>query len=252
MAFDEHKQIAIQPKDTIIISATPIPGNERAVANVINALFAKGARVIYGKEAGIHVSGHGCQEDQKMLINIVKPKYFLPAHGEYRMLVIHGNLATQCGVDPKNILVMRNGEVLELTSNSAKLNGHVPAGILMIDSTRTGDVDKHLIEQRKKLASEGLLSVAATISDGKLLTEPQVEAKGLVLAQEDTTHGQFVTDAKSVILKTISENHDDLQDASKDIEGLGEKVKSELRKLIHKELKREPLLQVVILEAVRP
>ena len=247
MAFDEHKQITIQPKDTIIISATPIPGNERAVANVVNALSAKGAHVVYGRESGVHVSGHACKEEQRMLLNIVKPKYFLPAHGEYRMLVLHGNLGVECGVDPKNVFIMENGDVLELTNKSAKLNGQVPSGIIMVDSTRVGDVDEYIIEQRHKLASEGLLSIMTIIAGGKALEEPVVEAKGLVLAQEDTTHGQFISDAKKAVVKTITEDLNKKGTVS--IEDLKEKVKEELKKLIHKELKREPLVQVVILES---
>lgn len=246
MAFDEHRQISIQPKDTIIISATAIPGNERAVANVVNALSAKGARVVHGRDSGVHVSGHACREEQKMLLNIVKPKFFLPAHGEYRMLVLHGNVGVECGVDLKNVFIMENGDVLELTNESAKLNGQVPAGIIMVDSTRVGDVDKHIIEQRHKLASEGLLSILVTLKDGKILAEPNLEAKGLVLAQVDTTHGHFITDAKDAVIKTINEN---LEKDGKSIETLQEKVKAELKKLIHKELKREPLLQVIILES---
>lgn len=246
MAFDEHRQISIQPKDTIIISATPIPGNERAVANVVNALSAKGAHVVYGRESGVHVSGHACKEEQRMLLNIVKPKYFLPAHGEYRMLVLHGNLGVECGVDPKNVFLMENGDVLELSSNTAKLNGQVPSGIIMVDSTRVGDVDKHIIEQRHKLASEGLLSIMITVKNKKIITEPVIEAKGLVLTQEDNTHGQFISDAKKSIIKTVTEN---LESNGKTIETLQEKVKAELIKLVHKELKREPLLQVLILES---
>jgi ribonuclease J len=246
MAFDEHRQIVIQPKDTIIISATPIPGNERAVANVVNALSAKGARVIHGREAGVHVSGHACKEEQRMLLNIVKPKYFLPAHGEYRMLVLHGNVGIECGVDPKNVFIMENGDVMELTSNSAKLNGQVPSGIIMVDSTRIGDIDKHTLEQRHKLASEGFLSILVTVKDGKILSEPTIEAKGLVLAQEDITHGRFVVDAREIIIKTLNEN---LEKNSKSIEDLRDLVKAELKRLIHKELKREPLVQVIILES---
>lgn len=247
MAFDEHKQITIQQKDTVIISATPIPGNERAVANVVNALSAKGARVVYGRDAHIHVSGHACKEEQRMLLNIVKPKYFLPAHGEYRMLVMHGDIGVECGVDPKNIFIMENGDVLELTSESAKLNGQVTAGIIMVDSSRVGDLDESIIQQRNKLASEGLLSILATIKNGKILSEPIIEAKGLVLTQEDATAGQFVNDAKKVIVDTLKKQ---IESNSKDIEKLRDKVKEELNELIHKELKREPLLQVVILESI--
>ena len=249
MAFDEHRQISIQPKDTIIISATPIPGNERAVANVVNALSAKGAHVIYGRDSGVHVSGHACKEEQRMLLNIVKPKYFLPAHGEYRMLVLHGNLGVECGVDPKNVFIMENGDVLELTDKSAKLNGQVPSGIIMVDSTRVGDVDEHIIEQRHKLASEGLLCIMITIKSGKVISEANVEAKGLILAQEDNTHGHFVEDVKKTVLKAINEELEKSKGIVKSIEELQEKVKGELKKVIHKELKREPLLQIIILES---
>lgn len=246
MAFDEHRKLTIQNKDTVIISANPIPGNERAVSNVINALSAKGAKVIYGRGAHIHVSGHACREEQRMLLNIVKPKFFLPAHGEYRMLIIHGNAGVECGVDPQNVFIMENGDVLELTSETAKLNGQVPAGIIMVDSTRVGDVDANLLEERKKLASEGFLSVMATVNDGKLVSDPVVEAKGLVLAQEDKTSGRFKDDAVKVIRDTITNN---LKVSKKDYELLKEKVKEELINLIHQELKREPLLQVLILES---
>ncbi|MBI1858285.1 MAG: ribonuclease J [Candidatus Melainabacteria bacterium] len=246
MAFDEHKQITIQAKDTVIISATPIPGNERSVANVVNALSAKGAKVIYGRDAHIHVSGHACKEEQRMLLNIVRPKYFLPAHGEYRMLVMHGNLGVDCGVDPQNVFIMENGDVLELSSDSAKLNGQVPAGIIMVDSTRVGDIDKTILEQRHKLGSEGLLSVMATVKNGKIISEPIIEAKGLILMQEDTTSGHFITDAKKTIVDALKAS---LEKNGKNMEDLQAKVKEELRDLIHKELRREPLLQVVILES---
>ncbi len=249
MAFDEHKQITIQANDTIIISATAIPGNERSVANVVNAISAKGATVIYGRDTGIHVSGHACKEEQRMLLNIVKPKYFLPAHGEYRMLVMHGNVGVECGVDPKNVFIMENGDVLELKDRGAQLNGQVPAGIIMVDSTRIGDVDEHIIEQRHKLASEGLLSIMVTIKNKKILAEPVIEAKGLVLAQEDNTHGQFIVDAKKSIIKTINENIETLPNKPEGIETLKQKVNDELKKIIHKELKREPLVQVVILQS---
>lgn len=249
MAYDEHKQITIQQNDTIIISATAIPGNERAVANVVNALSAKGATVIYGRDTGIHVSGHACKEEQRMLLNIVKPKYFLPAHGEYRMLVMHGNIGVECGVDPKNVFIMENGDVLELKDGEANLNGQIPAGIIMVDNTRVGDIDEYILEQRQKLASEGLLSVMVTIKNKKVLAEPVIEAKGLVLAQEDNTHGQFVTDAKKSILKTLSENLPTLGPKPEEFEALKEKVNDALKKLIHNELKREPLVQVVILES---
>ena len=163
------------------------------------------------------------------------------------MLVMHGNIGVECGVDPNNVFIMENGDVLELTSESAKLNGQVPAGIIMVDSSRVGDLDESIIQQRNKLASEGLLSILATIKNGKVLSEPIVETKGLVLTQESATSDQFVNDAKKVIVDTLKKQ---IESNGKDIEKLREKVKEELKELIHKELKREPLLQVVILESI--
>lgn len=244
MAFDEHRQVTIQQKDTVIISATPIPGNERAVANVVNALSGKGAKVIYGRNEKIHVSGHACREEQRLLLNMVKPKYFLPAHGEYRMLIMHGNVGVECGVNPNNVFIMENGDILELSFENAKLNGQVPAGIIMVDSTRVGDVDEQILEQRKKLSTEGLLSIMVTVSSQEVLSDPVIEAKGLVLAQEDTTQGHFIEDAGKITKKTLNDCLKNSHLITQ--EELQEKVRDEVVKLIHKELRREPLLQVVV------
>lgn len=250
MAFDEHKSVSIQPKDTIIISATPIPGNERSVANVVNALYAKGAKVVFGRNAHVHVSGHACREEQRMLLNLVKPKYFLPAHGEYRMLVIHGNTGVECGVNPKNVFIMENGDVLELNEENAKINGQVPNGIIMVDSTRLGDVDDEVLSKRKKLSSEGLLSILITIKDKKLIGEPVIEARALILQEVDKTSGHFLNDAKQTIIKTVKATIEKYQESNTSLkEILNVEVSKNLDDLIHKELKREPLIQLLILES---
>src|SRR5262249_16084116 len=151
IANDEHKQIKILKGDTVIISATPIPGNERSVANTINALFLRGADVIYGRDAGVHVSGHACREEQKLMINICQPKFFMPIHGEYRMLVRHAELAAECGVAPENCFVMENGEVLELFKDRGQKAGRIKSGIVLIDSSRAWEIDESLVEERRHL-----------------------------------------------------------------------------------------------------
>jgi ribonuclease J len=182
IANDEHKQIKITPGDTVIISATPIPGNERLVANTINSLFLRGANVVYGREAGVHVSGHACKEEQKLMINLCKPKFFMPIHGEYRMLVKHAELAVQCGVDENNVFVMENGDVLEMTKDKGQKNGRIKCGIILVDSSRNWHINEAIVEERRHLSEDGLVTVAATINSKRhLLDVPQVSLRGVIL-----------------------------------------------------------------------
>lgn len=182
IANDEHKQIQIVPGDTVIISATPIPGNERSVANTINALFLRGADVIYGRDAGVHVSGHACREEQKLMINICQPKFFMPIHGEYRMLVRHAELAAECGVPPSNTFVMENGEVLELFKEKGQKIGRIKSGIILIDSSRAWEIDEQIVEERRHLAEDGLVTVALTLDKEKrVIAGPDVTIRGLIL-----------------------------------------------------------------------
>jgi ribonuclease J len=160
IARDEHKQIKVQPGDTVIVSATPIPGNERSIANTINNLFMRGAEVIYGRDAGVHVSGHACREEQKLMINLCKPKFFMPIHGEYRMLVKHAQLATECGVEADNTFVMENGDVLELFKDRGQKLPRIKSGIILIDSNGSWEIDAQTVEERMTLAQDGVVNVA--------------------------------------------------------------------------------------------
>jgi len=182
IANDEHKQIRIVPGDTVVISATPIPGNERSVANTINALALRGADVVYGKGSGVHVSGHACREEQKLMLNICKPKFFMPIHGEYRMLVQHAELAVECGVGPDNVFVMENGDVLEVTKDRSTRTDRIKAGIILIDYNREWHLDEDIIEQRKHIAEDGLITVVVLLDDArKIVAGPDVYIRGVIL-----------------------------------------------------------------------
>lgn len=182
IANDEHKQIRIQPGDTVVISATPIPGNERSVANTINALFLRGADVVYGKESGVHVSGHACREEQKLMLNICKPKFFMPIHGEYRMLVRHAELAVECGVEPDNVFVMENGDVLEVTKEKSTQTERIKSGIVLIDYNREWHLDEEIIEQRRHIAEDGLITVVVLLDEShNVVAGPDVYMRGVIL-----------------------------------------------------------------------
>ncbi len=179
----EHNKIKIRPGDTVILSAHPIPGNTIAVVNMIDRLMMQGAKVIYGREQGIHVSGHACQEDQKLMLALTKPKFFLPVHGEHRMLVKHAQTAQSMGIPPENMVIIDNGDVVELTRNSIRVVDKVPAGIELLD--RGGIVKAHVLQERQQLAEEGIITVAVAVgTDGTLKATPEVHLRGVVTAIE--------------------------------------------------------------------
>ncbi len=159
MAMDEHKQIKVHPGDTVILSAKVIPGNEKSIARIINHLFMRGADVIYEKTSEIHVSGHASKEELKLMLNIVKPKFFIPVHGEYRHLISHANLAKKVGIPEENIFILKDGDVMELTEDTAAKRGFVTAGRVFIDGKGVGDVGDVVIRDRMKLASDGVVIV---------------------------------------------------------------------------------------------
>ncbi|MCH9054377.1 ribonuclease J [Parathermosynechococcus lividus] len=175
----EHNKIKIREGDTVILSAHPIPGNTIAVVNMIDRLMMQGAKVIYGREQGIHVSGHACQEDQKLMLALTKPKFFLPVHGEHRMLVKHAQTAQSMGIPPENMVIIDNGDVVELTRDSLRVVDKVPAGIELMD--RGGLVKAHVLQERQQLAEEGIITVAVAVgSDGSLKAAPEVHLRGVV------------------------------------------------------------------------
>jgi len=246
IANDEHRKIKIESGDTVMISATPIPGNERSVANTINALCVRGAKVIYGRDAGVHVSGHACREEQKLMLNLCKPKYFIPVHGEYRMLVRHGELGVECGVDPDNVFIMDNGDVLELTADKGEKVGRVQAGVLLVDYNRDFMIDEEIVEERQKLAGDGLVALAVSIDqDGKLLTGPDVSLRGVILPRG--------LPAEEFVIRLTDKAKDILSNAPAHEVSSADNVKNllfeELTKYFQDELRSNPLLQVVAMRS---
>lgn len=182
IARDVHPQVKIKKGDTVIMSANPIPGNTLAVTAVVDELMRKGANVVYGKGKGLHVSGHGCQDEQRLMISLTKPKFFVPTHGEYRMLVEHSKTAMSLGIPEENIVIIDNGNVVELTADSIRVSDEkVPSGIQMMDNSRQGVVLNRVMEERQQVASEGMILVAVSVdATGALLYDPQVQGVGIV------------------------------------------------------------------------
>ena len=186
MAYGSHKQVEVNSGDRILIAASAIPGNEKSINNMVNELYKQGAEVIYDRSAAIHVSGHACQEDLKLMLGLCKPKYFIPVHGEYRMLVQHAGLAREMGVNPKNILVSEIGRPIEISENSARLGNSVPAGRLLVDGLGIGDVGTAVLRDRKHLSEDGLLVIVVTVdaTTGVVIAGPDIVSRGFVYVKE--------------------------------------------------------------------
>lgn len=240
IAHDSHKHIKVIPGDTVIFSATPIPGNERSVANTINALSVRGANVIYGKDAGVHVSGHACQEEQKLMINICKPKFFVPIHGEYRMLVEHTQLAHQCGVAVENTFVMENGDVLALTSDSGKMIEKVPAGIVLIDSSRAWEIDESILAERLAIVKDGAITIALTTkADYSKLLSFDYTQKGLILSDS----AEQIAKAVEGEIKRVIEKYK--QTANKKID-FQTYIHQAIKQYLQQKYDIKPLIQIVL------
>jgi ribonuclease J len=200
IARGEHNKVKIKSGDTVVLSANPIPGNTIAVVNMIDQLMIQGANVIYGREAGLHVSGHGCQEDQKLMIALTRPKFFLPVHGEHRMLIKHSKTAQSMGIPAENMVIINNGDVVQLTQDSLKVVDKVPSGIELVD--RAGIVKAHVLQERQQLAEDGIVTVAATIgTDGKLLSQPEVHLRGVVTPIERPVWQKWVKETIETVLR---------------------------------------------------
>jgi ribonuclease J len=242
IANREHKEIQIRPTDTVVFSANPIPGNTIAVVNTIDKLMAQGAKVIYGKERGIHVSGHGSQEDQKLMLALTKPKFFVPIHGEHRMLVKHSETAQALGVPAENIVIVDNGDVIELTPDRIQVVGRVKAGIELVDTSGDGVVDGKVLKERQRLADEGVVTVAATLDgQGQLVATPEVHVRGVVTAVELGVLRRLVQDT---LAQTVRERWSEFAVNGTDVDwtGLREAMEAALQRLIRRELKSHPLL----------
>lgn len=251
----EHPQVQIRNGDTVVFSANPIPGNTTAVSNIIDELMIQGAKVIYGREQGIHVSGHGCQEDQKLMIALTRPKFFLPAHGEHRMLVRHAQTAQSMGIPPENTLIVDNGDVVELTESSMQITGKVPAGVELVDATRARIVYDNILKERQELAESGIITIAATVAaSGKLVTQPEVHLSGVAApigssrlqTQVNKLIEQVLSNRWSEFSRTLAN-----QEVELDWVGLQTQIELELRRLVRRELQSNPLL-VFLMQVPEP
>lgn len=244
MAFSDHRKVEITKDDLIIISATPIPGNERSISNVINELFKIGCEVVYSGLADVHVSGHACQEELKLILALTKPKYFIPVHGEHRHLVLHKELAASVGIPEKNSFVLSNGQILELDANSAKFGGTVQAGKILVDGLGVGDVGNIVLRDRKHLSEDGLIIVVATIShDSKeMVSRPDVISRGFVYVREAES---LIDGVRSVAADSIEIC---LSKRSMDWSTLKSSMKSAVAKYIYEQTKRSPMILPIIEE----
>ena len=240
----DHKKIEIKKGDLVIISASPIPGNEKLVAKVIDELFKHGAEVIYKSISDIHVSGHACQEELKIILSVVKPKYFIPVHGEYRHLMQHAQLAHKIGMPEEHTFIMKIGQVLELDSSSAKITGSVPAGRVFVDGSGVGDVGNIVIRDRKLLSEDGLFVVVVGIDSAtnEIISGPDIISRGFVYVREsEDLMEQARIKARDAILNCTAKN-------SNDWNSMKTAVKSALSQYLYVETKRNPMILPVIME----
>ena len=244
MAFSTHKQIEIASGDRIIISASAIPGNEKAVSKIINELYRKGAEVVYEKSEGLHVSGHACQEELKIIHALTKPRFFIPVHGEQRHLQIHGKLAVQMGVSPKNIRIAEIGSVIELSGKTCKFNGTVPAGKVFVDGTGVGDVGSVVLRDRKHLAQDGMIVVCVNISsqDGSVITGPDIITRGFVYVKESE---DLMEEMRTVAMEAIERCG---KRRLRDWTVMKTAIKNDLSGYLFKTTKRNPMILPVITE----
>ncbi len=244
ITFSEHKKVEIIPGDTVIISASPIPGNEKLISKVINELFKKGANVIYEALADTHVSGHACQEEIKLIHCLVKPKFFMPVHGEHRHLRQHADLAVKMGMNKENTFLLDIGKVLELTSDSAKINGSVTAGKVLVDGLGVGDVGNVVLRDRKHLSQDGLIVVVITIEGdtGNVVAGPDIISRGFVYVREsEDLMDQLKEIAKEAVNKCNGKNHGDWSIRKS-------AIREALKDRIYEKTKRKPMILPIIME----
>ena len=244
MAASEHRKINVVPGDTVIISATPIPGNEKLVSKVVNLLFKKGAEVIYDSQEKIHVSGHACQEELKLMHSLVKPRFFVPVHGEYRHLKQHGELAVELGLPEKNLLIPENGDVIEVARNYIKKSGTAISGQVFVDGLGVGDVGNIVLRDRKHLSQDGILTIVVTIEkhSGKVVSGPDIISRGFVYVRESEG---LMDDAREIV-KSVLRDCEERQIT--DWATLKSKMRDELREFLYEKTKRKPMILPIIME----
>jgi ribonuclease J len=244
LSVRDHKHFKIVPGDTVVISATPIPGNEKAVSRTINNLYRLGANVIHGSTGNAHVSGHASQEELLLMLNLVRPRYFIPVHGEYRMLVTHGRLATQTGVAGDNVFVAENGDVLEFTRDSAEKVGRTYGGNVMVDGSGVGDVGEAVLRDRKHLAGDGIMMVVVTVDaeEARVVAGPDLISRGVFYLPES---GELVDELKAKLTAILE---DCSVEGIRDIGNVKEHIKSGLSKAVFEKSRRRPIVIPVVME----
>lgn len=243
MAFSDHKKVEITKDDLVIISASPIPGNEKSISNVINELYRKGAEVIHQSLMEVHVSGHACREELKIIIGLTKPKYFIPVHGEQRHLLKHAEIGESMGISPDNIFKLENGQVLELCAESGKVTGVVPAGKVLVDGYGVGDVGNIVLRDRKHLAQDGIIIAVLSLNkEGMLMSGPDIISRGFVYVRDN----EDLIEALRIVADTSVK--DTLISKHKDWSTIKTNLRNELGEFIYEKTKRKPMILPIIME----
>ncbi len=240
MAFGSHRNFIVGAGDTVVITASVIPGNERMVNNIVNALMEIGAHVYYDKEQEIHVSGHGSSKELKLMISITKPKFFMPIHGEYKHLKRHAEIAESLKIKPSRIIIAKNGDVLELTSKSFKRTEKLPLSVIYVDGGETGDVASSFIKDRSIMSTDGVIFINAAVSQGMLISKPEIVDKGFMSSENSKTRNIIARDVENRLKKLLAEGND--------IEKIEESLTKGIKGFIYKISRRNPIITVKIIE----
>ncbi len=244
MANSDHKKLEIKEGDMVIISANPIPGNEITVARVINMLYKKGADVLYDTLEDIHVSGHAKQEELKLMLTLLKPKFFMPVHGEYRHLKHHAKLAMELGIKEENIIIAQTGDVVEVNSKAAQINGTVPSGNILVDGLGVGDVGNIVLRDRKHLSENGLIIVVITMdkSTGEIISGPDIISRGFVYVRENV---DLIEESRENVKMSLSKCR---ESGTKDWGTIKNMIKDDLNSFIYDKIQRSPMILPIIME----
>lgn len=244
MAFSEHRRVEIGPNDYVIISATPIPGNEKMVGKVVDELLKQGAEVVYEKMYDVHVSGHACQEELKLMMSLVKPQYFIPVHGEQKHLQKHAALARTMGIPDGNILLADNGKEVEITDEKIRISGEVPAGMVFVDGSGVGDVGSVVLRDRKRLAEDGIIIIAVTIEKetGEVVSGPDVVTRGFVYVRESE---QLMEESRRLCESVLA---DCMYEHVRDFGTIRNRLRDEISRLTYTRTKRSPMVLPILME----
>jgi ribonuclease J len=245
MAFDDHPQVGLHEGDTVVISASPIPGNEVSVMSTVNRLLKVGATVIYGRESGVHVSGHAAQEDMRMMLNLLRPRFFVPVHGEYRHQHLHAELARQSGIGDEDIFILENGDVLELDGDNAEIVGRVPTGMVFVDGFEIGEAGGLVLRDRQQLAGDGILIAVVTVDarNGDAVAPPELVARGFL---HDDERLKDVLEECGIALDELMEKLGKVHVTGQRL--IKEDIKERLAELVFARTKRRPLIMPVVVE----